>query len=59
MLYYLNKGAEKLLSLWINMVPSRFVMGQPWRTRSRNTYCYATIATWDQSFESAIGDRKI
>ena len=51
------KGAKKLLkamdSIWC---PVDTVMGQPWRTGLEILTVMPPIATWDQSFESAIGD---
>ena len=53
------KGAKKLLSamneIWC---PVDLVMGQPWRTDIEILTILPAVATWDQSFESAIGDKR-
>jgi glycosyl transferase family 25 len=52
-------GAKKLLSamdkIWC---PVDLVMGQPWRTDLEILTVMPPIATWDQSFKSAIGDER-
>ena len=53
------RGAKKLLSamdeIWC---PIDLVMGQPWRTDLEILTVMPPIATWDQSFNSAIGNER-
>ena len=52
-------GAKKLLSamdeIWC---PVDLVMGQPWRTGLEILTVMPPLATWDQSFKSAIGNER-
>jgi len=53
------EGAKKLLAamnkIWC---PIDLVMGQPWRTNIEILAILPAVATWDQSFISAIGDKR-
>ena len=53
------RGAKKLLSamnkIWC---PIDLVMGQPWRTDLEILTVIPSVATWDQSFKSAIGNER-
>ena len=53
------RGAKKLLSamdeIWC---PVDLVMGQPWRTDLEILTVMPPLATWDQSFKSAIGNER-
>ena len=53
------RGAKKLLSamnkIWC---PVDLVMGQPWRTDLEILTVIPSVATWDQSFNSAIGNER-
>ena len=52
-------GAKKLIAamdeIWC---PVDLVMGQPWRTSLEILTVMPPVATWDQSFKSAIGDER-
>ena len=53
------KGAKKLLAAMDKVwCPVDLVMGQPWRTGLEIITVMPPIATWDQSFESAIGNER-
>ena len=52
-------GAKKLIAamdeIWC---PVDLVMGQPWRTSLEILTVMPPVATWDQSFKSAIGNER-
>ena len=51
------KGAKKLLAAMNNIwCPADLVMGQPWRTDLEILTIMPSIASWNKSFKSAIGD---
>ena len=53
------KGAKKLLTAMNNIwCPVDLVMGQPWRTGLEILTVIPPVATWDQSFKSAIGNER-